>query len=194
MSEENARGRWLSGVWRPLFHCWLDCLLPCQVLSIEEVERIMDETQDAIEYQRVGRLLHLKQASSRWKAFHLSFRLFLNVGLSAANRRDVGWKSIRRGWRCCAGWAGGHHPGWALTRLKFDVPPGVFLWYLVFLNCLREMFSYLKFPQTSCLKLQRRKQVCCFIFSPRQRLLCRFLISSLQAQIFKGKRCCMSSW
>lgn len=26
----------------------------CQVMSIEEVERIMDETQDAIEYQRVS--------------------------------------------------------------------------------------------------------------------------------------------
>lgn len=26
----------------------------CQVMSIEEVERIMDETQDSIEYQRVS--------------------------------------------------------------------------------------------------------------------------------------------
>lgn len=27
-------------------------------MSIEEVERIMDETQDSIEYQRVGGMLH----------------------------------------------------------------------------------------------------------------------------------------
>lgn len=27
---------------------------PLQVMSIEEVERILDETQEAVEYQRVG--------------------------------------------------------------------------------------------------------------------------------------------
>jgi len=27
-----------------------------QVMSVEEVERIMDETQDAVEYQKVGPL------------------------------------------------------------------------------------------------------------------------------------------
>lgn len=35
--------------------------------------------------------------------------------------------------------------------------------FLVPLNCRREMLSYLKFPQTSCPKLQSRNQVCCFI-------------------------------
>lgn len=29
-------------------------LLPGQVMSLEEVERILDETQEAVEYQRVG--------------------------------------------------------------------------------------------------------------------------------------------
>lgn len=55
-----------------------------QVLSIEEVERIMDETQDAIEYQRVGWVLHPQQVSPERKPSFLD--LFLNVGLSAANR------------------------------------------------------------------------------------------------------------
>lgn len=50
-----------------------------------------------------------------------------------------------------------------LTTLKFDVPSRVFLWFLVLLNHLREMSSYLKFPRTSCPKFQRRNQVCCFI-------------------------------
>lgn len=65
------------------------------MLSIEEVERIMDETQDAIEYQRVGWLLRPKQRSPDF--WPLSLDLFLNLGLSAANRRDAGWIFITRG-------------------------------------------------------------------------------------------------
>lgn len=42
-------------------------------MSIEEVERIMDETQDAIEYQRVGGRLHSQS---------LSLDLFLKLCLS----------------------------------------------------------------------------------------------------------------
>lgn len=42
---------WLVMSHIPPFH--LLCLCQFQVMSIEEVERIMDETQEAIEYQRV---------------------------------------------------------------------------------------------------------------------------------------------
>lgn len=61
MSEENARGERLS--FQITRHITAivsvgvnELHVPplCQVMSIEEVERIMDETQDAIEYQRVS--------------------------------------------------------------------------------------------------------------------------------------------
>lgn len=37
------------------------CFFSQQVMSIEEVERIMDETQDSIEYQRVNPLSYLQK-------------------------------------------------------------------------------------------------------------------------------------
>lgn len=61
MSEENARGERLSlRITRRITAVVSvgvnELHVPplCQVMSIEEVERIMDETQDAIEYQRVS--------------------------------------------------------------------------------------------------------------------------------------------
>lgn len=63
-------------------------------MSIEEVERIMDETQDSIEYQRVSRRLMSEMQEREDEAVCCLLRACC---LSAANRRDAGWFFITRG-------------------------------------------------------------------------------------------------
>lgn len=70
-------------------------------MSIEEVERIMDETQDAIEYQRVSpppfmsginrTVIYFKDVQLDSDLQYKSVRC-----VSAANRRDAGWFFITR--------------------------------------------------------------------------------------------------
>lgn len=63
----------------------------CQVMSIEEVERIMDETQDAIEYQRVS------AGDSEGVPGLVLLKPQPYILLCAANRRDAGRVAVAGG-------------------------------------------------------------------------------------------------
>lgn len=100
MSEENARGESFSfqnnqHASQPLRLSVLMSQMsrppPCQVMSIEEVERIMDETQDAIEYQRVS----AGDSEGVPGLFLLKPQPY--VLLCAANRRDAGRLAVAGG-------------------------------------------------------------------------------------------------
>lgn len=98
MSEENARGESFSfqnSQHAPQPLCLLVLMSrmsrPCQVMSIEEVERIMDETQDAIEYQRVS------AGDSEGVPGLVLLKPQPYILLCAANRRDAGRVAVAGG-------------------------------------------------------------------------------------------------
>ena len=68
-----------------------------QIMSIEDVERIMDETREGIEYQRVSDI--------NWKALISAvFNQMLKKNfdfLSAGDWRTFKWKFDSGRWRCC---------------------------------------------------------------------------------------------
>lgn len=88
---------------------WL-CLL-LQMMSIEEVERIMDETQDAIEYQRVRWMCWPSHGDVTAAGLSFCHSPALFVCPFTANRWDAGRILDTRRWRCHLGRAGWDHTG-----------------------------------------------------------------------------------